>query len=922
MGFTDLLSRLPSCKALPISHYDDEFVVASIDRIQNILSTKLDTKLLTVNSVDRPTVAVNTNPRVNTIPSGNENSSDVIGQNQLNSSLVLLNLKIIAAIISCIAQSIKICHNNHSRTENCTTNCQPVDNSKFNFKRITFSDKVLLHFLLLNRHLIPPNKKKQELPMDKVIEPLLIIPEEHNIALKFTDDRLPPDHADLLRRYKADLNLPNSPIRPENHCSKKLLQIMTREDTVLWDLIETIKRNRPMGIHGTYMKNYTKDLHVKDELLFLDNKLVVPATIRGTFNSMLHETHPGQFGMKFLAEYLWWPHTYREIYHHGRTCTQCLKAGKNIKVILGTNNISKLPTLTFANEEINLDFAGPLDASWGNNKYILLCIDRYTKFPSAKIVNNTSTRNVISFLNDYCHLHGFPRKIRVDHGSCFLSRNFKNFCDKFDIGIIYCTVGDHRSNGLVERLVHTIKTKLLAMSFEIPKPSLSDSIEKIIWNLRISKQTAIGCTPFEKHFNRVANTRWKNLMSNIEHLDKGKAILSKERATNWELHDGAEDGYLDEERDSTSDPEENLPLARTFSLRTTPEDTTRTLDPLGKRKAVTGGNLYRKVSNRKNGDPYFNLVKKDIIDSSEHTITLDNGHVLRKSDLAIKGKILPGPKKILVNRTPTGHNTHIHSSLAGKRKLSPPKKAGSISAGHSRQGTPRTEIISSGTSAPTASPATQDSLKLSSGSSSLNLDSWDGIIEDYFDDVTNNNVPQMPYTETNQGLSITGHAETPPLSSEGTANNDSREIVVIHDANTSEGSQDNPIMIDSIPEQTTSVTPKTRNSRPRRNVGPPQFYGNRRFIDVVQEKDDLGAINSVFSQAPELSTFSVNSPSDLLTPLAEAPPRQISVAETTLSWSSRNSLPMADLQHQPRRPNSSKILRTQNYLTRPRKTLH
>ena len=147
---------------------------------------------------------------------------------------------------------------------------------------------------------------------------------------------------------------------------------MTKEDKVLWDLIETIKRNRPMGIHGTYMKYYTKDLHVKDEPLFLDNKLVVPATIRETFNSMLHETHPGQFGMKSLAEYLWWPHIYREIYHHGRTCSQFLKAGKNIKVLQGTHNISKLPTLTVANEEFNLDFAGPLDACWGNNKYILL----------------------------------------------------------------------------------------------------------------------------------------------------------------------------------------------------------------------------------------------------------------------------------------------------------------------------------------------------------------------------------------------------------------------------------------------------------------------------------------------------------------------------------------------------------------------
>ena len=435
------------------------------------------------------------------------------------------------------------------------------------------------------------------------------------------------DHANLVRRYKADLNLPNSPIRPENHCSKKLLQIMTGEEKVLWDLIETIKTNRPMGIHGAYMKIYAKDLSVKDDLLFLDNKFVFPPTIRRIFNLMLHETHPGQFGMKSLAEYLCWPHIYREIYHHGRACSQCLKAGKNIKVLLGTHNISKLPTLTFANEEINLDFAGPLDTFWDNKKYILLCIDRSTKFPLAKIVNlyeNTSTKNVISFLNDYCHLHGFPRKIRVDHGSCFLSHDFKNFCKKFNIEIIYCTVGDHRSNGLVERLVYTIKSKLLAMSFELPKPSINESIEKIIWNLRISKQSAIGCTPFEKHFNRAANTRRKNLMSDIDHLDKGKAIMSKDRATNWELHDRAEDGYLDEEKDSMSDPESNLPLARTVTTNTNPDDNKQASEPLAKRKAVMGGNLYRKVSNRKHKDPYFNLVKKDFIDSLEHTITLDN----------------------------------------------------------------------------------------------------------------------------------------------------------------------------------------------------------------------------------------------------------------------------------------------------------
>ena len=62
---------------------------------------------------------------------------------------------------------------------------------------------------------------------------------------------------------------------------------------------------------------------------------------------------------------------------------------------------------------------------------------------------------------------------------------------------------------------------------------------------------------------------WKNLISFDDHLDEGKSILSNRRASNWELHDGAEDGYLGEEKDQ--DPEENLPLANAITNRTTPE---------------------------------------------------------------------------------------------------------------------------------------------------------------------------------------------------------------------------------------------------------------------------------------------------------------------------------------------------------------
>ena len=363
--------------------------------------------------------------------------------------------------------------------------------------------------------------------------------------------------------------------------------------------------------------------------------------------------------MKSLAENIWWPHLYRVIYDHGKNCIQCIKAGKNLKVILGTNNTEKLPILSEPNEEVDLDFAGPLDKNWGNSKYLLLCIDHFTKFSSAKVVNNTSASSILSFMSDCCHLHGFPKSIRVDHGSCFISNDFRNFCEKNNINLILCTVGDHRSNGVVERLIYTVKAKLLAMSFNEPKPSLNTAIDKIIWNIRSTKQSSIGSSLFSKHFIRSPNTFWKSLVSHAINLDKGKSILSRNRAQDWGANDAFEDGYLEntvaDKRGYESDPSDKLdrnlqqaPLSNPFSQR---------------------GNWFRKTVNRR-GEPYFKpLVGKPLSDT-KHTVTLDNGHVLRKSNLAFNKNQQSAPSKF--SAVPNSiNNTH---DLAGKRKRNSPLK--------------------------------------------------------------------------------------------------------------------------------------------------------------------------------------------------------------------------------------------------------
>ena len=80
----------------------------------------------------------------------------------------------------------------------------------------------------------------------------------------------------------------------------------------------------------------------------------------------LHEAHPGQFAMKSLAtQYIWWPKIYREIQVHGENCIECVKAGKCLKPLANHNNLEKLPTVEESNQELELDFAGPLPLTWG-----------------------------------------------------------------------------------------------------------------------------------------------------------------------------------------------------------------------------------------------------------------------------------------------------------------------------------------------------------------------------------------------------------------------------------------------------------------------------------------------------------------------------------------------------------------------------
>ena len=169
-------------------------------------------------------------------------------------------------------------------------------------------------------------------------------------------------------------------------------------------------------------------------------------------------------------------------------------------------------------------FGGPIPNEKGIEQYFITSVDRYSKYPTAEIVNNASGTNVIKFLNIYYRL---PRTIRLDQARCFTGKKFETFCIENNITPIFAPANDHRAIGLVKRLIQTIKRQLSCMKTQLNKKfNLEHSLYAIIQRLRISKQKTIEITPFEAHFHRKCNTPIYNITTepNNKNLNYNKII--------------------------------------------------------------------------------------------------------------------------------------------------------------------------------------------------------------------------------------------------------------------------------------------------------------------------------------------------------------------------------------------------------------
>ena len=197
--------------------------------------------------------------------------------------------------------------------------------------------------------------------------------------------------AETIRRAERDFSM-----------DLPLLVEETAQDAKILDAIIALEAGKEDGIFYPY-RPHREHLETRFELLFYNDRILIPEAMRSTISAMLHSGHVSINKMDKSAEAFWWPGLNRDIREKAENCPSCRVAGKNLKTQIPLTEINRLELLTEPGQEIHLDFAGPIQSKSRGDIYILVAIDRFSKWPTEQICKKNGLSDPNKIFNKILH---------------------------------------------------------------------------------------------------------------------------------------------------------------------------------------------------------------------------------------------------------------------------------------------------------------------------------------------------------------------------------------------------------------------------------------------------------------------------------------------------------------------------------------
>jgi transposase InsO family protein len=193
--------------------------------------------------------------------------------------------------------------------------------------------------------------------------------------------------------------------------------------------------------------SFKDDIHEENGLLFVNNKLLVPPSIRNELLTKLHESHLGVAKCKARArEVLYWPNMCQDIEQYVSKCAVCDTYRPNNQ---------REPLIPHPVPDRPWSRLGADICTYGGHDYLVV-VDYFSKI-SRSLLNGKSARSVIRAFKPIFARHGIPDIVVCDNMP-FASYHITQFAREWGFEIVTSSPTYTQSNGQSERFVGIIKS--------------------------------------------------------------------------------------------------------------------------------------------------------------------------------------------------------------------------------------------------------------------------------------------------------------------------------------------------------------------------------------------------------------------------------------------------------------------------------
>lgn len=221
------------------------------------------------------------------------------------------------------------------------------------------------------------------------------------------------------------------------------------------------KGNIPLSLYAYWP---IKDsIHEENGLLFVENKIIIPAQCRSAILYKLHEGHLGMDKCKARArETMYWPNMNRDIDEYVSQCPTCATyRPKNTKEPLIPHQVPERPW-----SKLGMDIF-----TFGGHDYLVV-VDYFSKYPEVSMLKNKTANGVIDVLKPMFARHGVPDEVIADNMP-FSSYNLTDFAKSWGFSIVTSSPRYPQSNGQSEKFVGTVKSLIRKAYHEGKDPYLA-----------------------------------------------------------------------------------------------------------------------------------------------------------------------------------------------------------------------------------------------------------------------------------------------------------------------------------------------------------------------------------------------------------------------------------------------------------------